>query len=182
MSNRTLSVVPAALLLLAVAGCAPGGSGDAGGGGTGGGDAGGGDTGGGDTSALNCDDADLSGGWELFIDDALTVDPAGTGPTSLQTAADSIHFEYAATEEYTTYGYQLGYIDDEGTVFPNDSGIAFPDGHPDAPDDNVFTITGPFAPSGIDGGPYAGVLQIDATDSAGTRIIASICVILAVDD
>lgn len=177
MSSRILTAVPAVLLLIAVAGCAPGGSGDAGGGESGGessGDAGG-------SAALNCDDADLSGGWDLFVDEKLTVEPAGTGPTSLQTASDSIHFVYAADGEYTTYGYELGYIDD-GTVFPNDAGILFPDGHPEAADDNVFTVQGPMAPSGVDGGPYAGVLQITATNDAGTTYVASICVALATSD
>lgn len=172
----------AVVILLALAGCTPGAAAPGTGAGTdsGSGDSASNETGGGST-ALGCDDADLSGGWELFVDDALTVMPAPDGVLSLQSAGDAIAFEYAATEEYTTYGYSLGYIDD-GTVFPNDSGILFPDGHPDAPDDNVFTVAGPMAPSGVDGGPYAGVLQIDRTDSTGTEIIASICVALATSD
>ena len=181
MSSRILAAVPAVLLLIAVAGCAPAGSGDAGGGDEGGAGTAGGDTGAEGSTALSCDDADLSGGWDLFVDEKLTVEPAGTGPTSLQTASDSIHFVYAADGAYTTYGYELGYIDD-GTVFPNDAGILFPDGHPEAADDNVFTVQGPMAPSGVDGGPYAGVLQITATNDAGTTYVASICVSLATSD
>lgn len=177
MSRRILAAAPAVLLLIAVAGCTPGGSGDGGGGQSGGGSEG--DAGG--SAALSCDGADLSGGWDLFVDENLTVEPAGTGPTSLKSASDSIHFVYAADGAYTTYGYELGYIDD-GTVFPNDSGILFPDGHPEAADDNVFTVQGPMAPSGVDGGPYAGVLQITATNDAGTTYVASICVVLATAD
>jgi len=171
------TLVPAvvAVVLLALAGCAPGNAAPGGGSDS---DSGADDAGSGGSTSAGCDDADLSGGWQLFVDDALTVTPAPDGVLSLQTAADSISFVFAAQEEYTTYGYSLGYIDD-GTVFPNDSGILFPDGHPDAPDDNVFTVAGPMAPSGVDGGPYAGVLQIDRTDSTGTEIIASICVALA---
>ena len=180
MSARILAAVPAALLLLAIAGCAPGSATETGGTGSSGGEAGGGeDSGGG--SGLNCEGVDLSGGWDLFVDDALTVDPAGTGPTSLQTADDAIHFVYAADEEFTTYGFELGYISD-GSIFPNQSGIAFPDGHPEAPDDNVFTIQGPMAATMVDGGPYAGVLQITRTDSTGTKYIASICVALALSE
>jgi len=130
---------------------------------------------------VSCDGADFAGFWDLLVDPALVIDPAPTGVLSLQSAADAIHFVYDAGDEYTTYGYQLGYIDD-GTIFPNDSGILFPDGHPDAPDDNVFTVAGPMAPSGVDGGPYAGVLQIDATTSSGTTVIASLCVALATSD
>ena len=176
-----LLIVPAALIAFVITGCAPTSAdpGESTGGGSGG--SGGTESGGGtDAGALTCDDADLSGGWDLFVDPALTVDPAGTGPTSLQTADDAIHFSYAA-EEFTTYGYELGYIDD-GTVFPNDSGVLFADGHPDAPDDNVFTIVGPMAPSGVDGGPYAGVLQISATTLTGSTYVASICVVLATSD
>ena len=177
MDIPRLLILPAAAILLVIAGCTQTAAPDAGGGDAGTGESGGG----GDAGGLTCDGADLSGGWELFVDPELTVDPAADGVLSLQGAGDDIHFAYASTEEYTTYGYELGYIDD-GTVFPNQSGIAFPDGHPEAPDDNAFTIAGPMAASSVDGGPYAGVLQITRTDSTGTKYIASICVALAASE
>lgn len=126
------------------------------------------------SSALSCDSA-TTGGWDLFVDDALTIDPADAAIYPLDTGSDAIHFRYAAAEEYTTYSYTLGYVD-EGVVAVADSAIIFPDGHPDAPDDNVFTVSGPATVIGVSGGPWPGILQIEATDSAGIHEVARICV------
>lgn len=142
---------------------------------SGGDSAGGGSAGGGSASDLDCDGV-TTAGWELMVDPRVTVDPAGD-VVPLTKAGESLTITDTAPDGYTTYSYQLGYIDDAGTVFPNKAEIMV-----GAEDTNSFTLEGPFAPTMIDGGPYAGIIQVDATDDAGTHTIARICVQLAVSE
>jgi hypothetical protein len=51
-----------------------------------------------------------------------------------------------------------------------------------AEDTGTFQLDGPFAPSGVDSGPYAGIVQIDATDDTGTHALARVCVALATSE
>lgn len=115
-----------------------------------------------------------SGGWELFVDPRLSVEP--TKDVYPLEEGDSISFKDTPPKsgEYTTYAYQTGYITDDGAVAPNRSG-----GFMDATDSGSWTLKGPFAPSGVSGGPYLGILQIDATDSSGMKTIARLCVAFA---
>ena len=164
------SIVLAASGLTLLVGCAtPAPAG--GGGGDGGSEAGGGDA----AAGPNCENV-TTGGWELFVDPRLTVDPVAD-IVSLQAEGDVLAFTDTAPEGYTTYGYELGYIDDAGTVFPNDAAIFV-----GAENTQQFQLEGPFAPSGVDGGPYAGIVQIDATNDGGTTTLARVCVLLATED
>ena len=157
------AVLPFAALLLV--GCAPGaGSGGAG-------DPGGSSDGGG-AGSLNCDGATTEG-YDLFVDPRLEIEPQhDVYPLE---AGDSITFEDSGAEgEYTTYSFTLAYIGDDGSVFPNTGQI-----FTGAEDTNTFTIEGPISPSGIDGGPYVGFVDIEATTGAGIEVIARLCVALA---
>jgi hypothetical protein len=165
------SIVLAASALTLLVGCATtapaeGGGGDGGSGGDSGADA---------AAGPNCENV-TTGGWELFVDPRLTVDPADE-VVPLQKEGDVLAFVDTAPEGYTTYAYELGYVDDAGTVFPNDAEIFIGAEHT-----NEFQLDGPLAPSGVDGGPYAGIVQIDATNDAGTTTLARVCVLLATDD
>ncbi|PZQ92038.1 MAG: hypothetical protein DI534_03630 [Leifsonia xyli] len=164
-----------AVLGLTLAGCAT----TAPGGGTDAAPGGGGDSDGGAASALNCDKV-ATAGWELMTEPRASVEPSGVVP--LTKAGEKLTLTDSGGEEYTTYSYQLGYIDDLGTVFPNQSG-GFDQ---EMEKSHVLTIEGPFAPTGVDGGPYAGVLQIDATsidasNNVTTTTIARVCVQLATE-
>lgn len=161
--RRSRLLLPASAAVLLLAACTP----TAPAGDTGGGAAGG--------SGLDCAGM-TTAGWELFVDPRLTVEPSAD-VVSLAKAGESVSFTDTAPDGFTTYGYQLGYLDDAGTVFPNRSAIFV-----GAEDAGTFQLDGPFAPSGVDGGPYAGVLQIDATDDGGTTTLARICVALATSD
>ena len=157
------AILPLAALVLV--GCAPGagtaGSGDPGGSADGGG-----------AGSVNCDGATTEG-YDLFVDPRLEVEPQlDVYPLE---AGDSISFTDTGTEgEYTTYSFLLAYINDEGTVFPNTGQIFV-----GAENTNSFVLEGPLAPSGIDGGPYAGFVDIEATTGAGIEVIARLCVALA---
>lgn len=148
-----LAILPA----LALGGCAPGGDGASDGGSV--------------ASGPNCDGV-TTGGYELFIDPRLEVDPQlEVYPLD---AGDGISFTDTGTEGvYTTYSYSLSYIDD-GQVFPN-TGATFVG----AEDTNSWTLDGPVTASGIDGGPYAGFMDIEATTETGTTVLARLCVVLA---
>jgi hypothetical protein len=161
--HSRLALLPASAAVLLLAACAPTApAGDAGSGGDG---AAGG-------AGLDCSGV-TTAGWDLFVDPRLTVEPS-VDVVSLAKAGESVSFTDTAPAGFTTYGYQLGYLDDSGTVFPNRSAIFV-----GAEDTGSFQLDGPFAPSGVDGGPYAGVLQVDATDDGGTTTLARICVALA---
>ena len=164
------SIVLAASGLTLLVGCATTAPAE-GGGGDGGSEAGGGDA----ASSPNCDGV-TTGGWELFVDPRLTVDPS-SDIVSLQNEGDVLAFTDTAPVGYTTYSYQLGYIDDSGSVFPNDAAIFV-----GAENTQQFQIEGPFAPSGVDGGPYAGIVQIEATNDEGITALARVCVLLATED
>lgn len=170
---RTLHILAVVGVIL-LSGCAS--SAPADGGGTdGGGAAGGGDTAGGEggsASALNCDSM-TTGGWELFADPRLTIDPS-SDVISLAAKKDVVTFTDTAPVGYTTYSYTLGYIDDKGSVFTSQAAIFV-----GAENTGSFELAGPVSPSGVTGGPYAGVLQIEATDDSGVTPIARICVLLA---
>lgn len=112
-------------------------------------------------------------GWELFAEPRLTIDPSA-GVVSLAAESDVVRFTDTAPVGYTTYSYTLGYIDDKGSVFTSQAAIFV-----GAEDTGSFELAGPVSPSGITGGPYAGVLQIEATDDSGITPLARICVLLA---
>lgn len=156
----------AAVLCLALTGCgttAPGGDG------TDGNTAGGG---GSEVSRLDCSGV-VTEGWGLFVDPRLTIDPA-SDVVPLTKAGENISFVDTAPVGWTTYSYTLGYIDDEGQVFVNAAEIFVGAEHT-----QTFQLEGPVAPSSVDGGPYAGILQIEASDDSGTTPLARICVQLA---
>jgi hypothetical protein len=163
VKNRSRPALLAGIILLgALAGCAPGGGGDTGTGGS---------TGGGSDAGPNCDGV-TTAGYELFVDPRLAIDPQlDLYPLG---GSESYAFTDSGTDgEYTTYSYSLSYID-EGTVFPNTGAIFV-----GAEDTNAWTLDGPISASGIDGGPYAGFLDIEATTGAGTEVLARLCVVLA---
>lgn len=116
-------------------------------------------------------------GWELFVDPRLSIQPSKTVyPLEV---GDSISFKDTPPNpgDHTTYAYQVGMITDSGAVSPNRSG-----GFLDVTDEGTWTLKGPFAAHSVSGGPYMGILQIDATDSAGVKAIARLCVALAKDE
>lgn len=90
----------------------------------------------------------------------------------LAEAGDSIEFADAGYADGVTYGYDLAYVDG-GQAFAN--GGAFFDS-----EDGTFRLDGPVAPMGVDGGPYAGILSITATDASSTTVLGNVCVALAV--
>jgi hypothetical protein len=161
-----LAVLP--VFALALVGCAPG----AGTGGTG---TDGGSPDGGGAGGLDCSGV-TTAGYELFVDPRLDVDPQlDVYPLE---AGDSISFTDTPLEDvYTTYSYSLYYIDDSGSVFPNTGEIFV-----GAEDTGTFAIEGPVAPSGIDGGPYAGIVEIEATSGTTITVIARLCVALATSE
>jgi hypothetical protein len=113
-------------------------------------------------------------GWDLFVDPRLSVQPSQE-VYSLE-AGDSISFKDTPPnpDDHTTYAYQVGIITDSRAVSPNRSGGFF-----DVTDEGTWTLKGPFAAHSVSGGPYMGILQIDATDSSGVKPIARLCVSLA---
>lgn len=131
-----------------------------------------GDAGGGGSSAASACAEVASNGYELFVDERVSVSPSA-GAYSLETSGDSISFADTPPNDFTTYGYSRYYIDN-GTVFPNGGSIFV-----GAEDTNSFRLDGPLAPSGIDGGPYPGFIEIEATDATGTSVIARLCVVFA---
>ena len=170
-STTAMSTVLVALAAALLVGCTPTAPAD------GGADPGtdGGDSGSDTAAGPNCDGV-TTDGWELFVDPRLTVDPS-SDIVSLQNEGDVLAFTDTAPVGYTTYSYQLGYIDDSGSVFPNDAAIFV-----GAENTQQFQIEGPFAPSGVDGGPYAGIVQIEATNDEGITPLARVCVLLATED
>jgi hypothetical protein len=159
VTTRSRLALLAILPALALAGCAPGASPD------------GSPDGGPAASGPNCDEV-TTAGYELFVDPRLEVEPqADVYPLD---AGDTISFADTGTEGvYTTYSYSLSYIDD-GQAFPN-TGATFVG----AEDTNEWTLEGPVTASGIDGGPYAGFMDIEATTETGTTVLARLCVVLA---
>jgi hypothetical protein len=159
-----LALLPAGVILLgALAGCAPGGGGDTGSGGS--------SDGGSAASGPTCDGVTTEG-YELFVDPRLEIDPVAD-VYSLD-AGDSIAFTDTPEEGvFTTYSYSLSYIDDDGVVFPSNGGIFV-----GAEDTGQWTLDGPITPTGIVGGPYASFVDIEATTSAGTTVIARLCAVL----
>ena len=113
--------------------------------------------------------------YKLFVDPRLTVEPIQD--VYLLEAGDRIDFtDTGAGDVYTTYGYDTYYID-AGNVFPNDAAIFV-----GAENTQTFSLEGPMAPSGVDGGPYAGIVEIGATTDAGTTTIARLCVVFATSE
>jgi hypothetical protein len=163
VKNRSRLALLAIIPLLAIAGCAPGGGSDTGTGGS--------PDGGSAGSDLNCDGV-TTAGYELFVDPRLEIDPLlDVYPLG---GSESYAMTDSGTEgEFTTYSYTLSYID-EGVVFPNTGEIFV-----GAEDTNSWTLEGPVSASGIDGGPYAGFADIEATTGTGTSVIARLCVVLA---
>lgn len=165
MRNRT-ALALLAVPLLALAACATGGGAPATG--DGGGTAG-------DGGGLDCS-SNTTAGYDLFVDPRLTVEPQAD-IYSLATAGDVITFTDTPPDDvFTTYGYSLSYLDG-GQAFPNDAAIFV-----GAEQTRQFELAGPIAPSGVDGGPYAAFLTIDATTDAGTTTIATLCVVLATSE
>ncbi|CAN5160180.1 hypothetical protein BH11ACT5_BH11ACT5_11280 [soil metagenome] len=160
----------ALLAVLALAGCATpaSGGGDTG---SGGGDAG---TDGAAGTGLDCSSI-TDPDYKLFVDPRLTVEPQ-QDVYSLD-AGNSINFtDTGAGDVYTTYAYQSYYIAD-GNAFPSDAAIFV-----GAEDTGTFSLDGPKAPGGIDGGPYPGFVEIEATSDAGSTIIARLCVAFATSE
>ena len=162
----------ALLAVLALAGCTT----PAPGGGDSGPDEGGGDAGGSTETSTSLDCSSVSDPeYKLFIDPRLTIIPL----QQLYTleAGDVINFtDTGAGDVYTTYAYDSYYIDN-GSVFPS-SGEIFVG----AEQTHEFTLEGPQAPTGIDGGPYAGIVEIQATTDAGTTPLARLCVVFATSE
>lgn len=129
------------------------------------------DTGSAGAAASDCSNV-MTAGWELFVDPRLTVEPElDVYPLE---AGDSIAFtDTPPDDEYTTYSYSTAYIDD-GTAFPNRSAIFV-----GAENTGTWSLDGPFAVHSVDGGPYFGILQIEATTTAGTTEIARLCIAFA---
>ncbi len=152
---------------LALTGCS---TGDAPGTAPEGGSEGGGATEGESTGgSLDCSAA-TTAGYDLFLDPALTVDPVlDVYPLE---AGDTITFTYAAHDEaaYPSYGWTSSYITEAGDVAVSTGSFFFDE------EGGVFTFAGPEAVAGIDGGPYAGFLDIETTVDTTTTVIGRICV------
>ncbi|MFT4187804.1 MAG: hypothetical protein QM621_04410 [Aeromicrobium sp.] len=138
---------------------------------------GGSDSGSGDSGNDNASDGGVScgevttGGWELFTEPRLTYTP-DEEVVSLAEEGDVLEFTDAEYTPDTTYTYEWAYVDD-GQAFTN-GGSPFFDS-----EGGVFRVEGPLAPMGVDGGPYAGVVSVTATDSAGSTHLGNVCVELA---
>ena len=165
VTSKLAVLVPLALVsALALAGCTTGASTDDG--------ADGGTTSGESTEtggALDCSAATTEG-YDLFLDPALTVEPAlDVYPLE---AGDTIAFTYAAHngDAYPTYGWSSTYITSEGDVAPSTGSFFFDEV------DGVFTFVGPEAVAGIEGGPYTGFLDIEVTVDTTTTVIGRVCV------
>ncbi|MEO8528774.1 MAG: hypothetical protein ABI435_06825 [Pseudolysinimonas sp.] len=179
MQLRTRLAAPALLALLVLAGCTPGTASTGSGPGTSGGGAGSG------AGGLDCSGAKADG-YDLFVDPAITIDPQKS--VYSLAAGDSIGFTYSKHDDarYPQYDWESTYIQpSDGSVFRSDASFFF-----DA-ENGKFTLEGPQAPSGIDGGPYAGFVTIGVTqDEAsngdaydGARIVlARICVVFATSE
>ncbi len=129
----------------------------------------------------NCEGV-TTGGFELFVDPRLTVSPS-VAVAPLTKAGEKIEFVDAEYTDSIGYSYEFAYVS-KGQAFTQ-SGRPFYDteGSPGFDEGNGrFWIEGPLATIGADGGPYAGILGIWATDSTSTKIIANICVMLAKGD
>ncbi|MEO5535980.1 MAG: hypothetical protein ABIR17_12715 [Pseudolysinimonas sp.] len=176
MQLRTRLAAPALLALLVLAGCTPGAANPGSGPGTSGAAPGAG------SSALNCSGAKTDG-YDLFVDPAITIDPQNS--VYSLAAGDSIGFTYSKHDDgrYPQYDWTSSYIQpSDGSVFDNDASFFF-----DAAD-GKFQLDGPQAPSGIDGGPYAGFITIGVTQDEASNgdaydaariVLARICVVFA---
>lgn len=165
MPQRSTVVALALLTAVVLAGCSTGAA-------TGGGTEGSGSDGGG--GRLDCSGV-TTAGYDLFVDPRLTVEPE-LDVIPLE-AGDAVSFTDARFgETFTTYSYSTAYIDD-GQAFPNRAAIFV-----GAEDTGEFSIEGPFAPTMIDGGPYAGFLSIEATTDAGIETIAVLCIRFAASE
>ncbi len=166
------ALVPLTLLgSLALAGCSTGASTDAGPTDDGATDGGSSETGG----ALDCSAATTEG-YDLFLDPALTVEPA-VDVYPLE-AGDTIAFAYADhnADAYPTYGWSSAYITSAGDVAPSTGSFFFDE------EGGVFTFVGPEAVAGIDGGPYTGFLDIEVTVDTTTTVIGRLCVQFALTE
>lgn len=127
------------------------------------------------SSALDCSAATTEG-YDLFLDPALTVEPAlDVYPLE---AGDTISFTYAAHDEaaYPSYGWTSSYITEAGDVAVSTGSFFFDE------EGGVFTFAGPEAVAGIDGGPYTGFLDIETTVDTTTTVIGRICVQFALTE
>ncbi len=127
------------------------------------------------SSALDCSAA-TTAGYDLFLDPALTVEPAlEVYPLE---AGDTISFTYSAHDEsaYPTYGWTSSYITSDGDVAPSTGSFFFDE------EGGIFSFTGPEAVAGIDGGPYAGFFDIEMTVDTTTTVIGRICVQFALTE
>ena len=123
-------------------------------------------------SALDCSSIHDSE-YKLFADPRLSITPEKK-VYPLAGTKDAISFADTGTGGvFTTYSYTFSYID-KGKVFPNDAAIFVGAEHT-----GTFTMEGPKSPGGVSGGPYAGFMDIEATTSAGTTVIARLCVAFA---
>lgn len=165
---RPLTLLPVlAAAVLVLAGCNPGASPS---GGDSAGAGGSGDSGAASGAAAACA-AVADRGYELFVDERLSVSPQAD-VYSLAAAGDTISFTDTPPTS-STYGYSRYYIDNE-TAFPNGGAIFV-----GAEDTGTFELTGPLSPMGVGGGPYPGIIEIEATSGSGTTVIARLCVQLA---
>ena len=105
-SLRTSSILALAALAL-LAGCAPTAPSPSGGSDPG-------DTGGG--AAAGCDNA-TTAGWELTVDPALSAHPEN-GATFGDGSTLEFTYDEFDPERSPTFGYDLGYIQDDGAVIP----------------------------------------------------------------
>lgn len=122
-----------------------------------------------DGGALDCSAA-TTDGYDIFLDPALTVEPAlDVYPLE---AGDTISFTYAAHDEaaYPSYGWTSSYITEAGDVAVSTGSFFFDE------EGGVFTFVGPEAVAGIDGGPYTGFLDIEVTVDTTTTVIGRLCV------
>jgi hypothetical protein len=163
-STRVLALLLPALLL---AGCA---AGQASGGGSQGASTGGGAGGSAGPNCSGIDDPD----YKLFAEPRLKIEPdLKVYPLGAKSSISFTDTDPNALAAYTTYSYSSSYIS-KGKVFPNDAAIFV-----GAEKTGTFSLDGPQSPSGVDGGPYAGFIDIEATTSAGTTVIARLCVAFA---
>ena len=133
--------------------------------------------------------ADCSGattdGYDLFLDPALSVEPAGD-VLPLQAEGDTISFTYAGDLSGSpTFSWDISYIQPDGGEVSPVGGAPFFD-----ESGGTFSVSGPQSPVGAEGGPYPGFLDVimvsnarfdDETQSytADQTVIGRVCVLLA---
>ena len=137
----------------------------------------------GGASGKDCSGA-TTAGYDFFVDPELQVQPE-LEVYPLQSESDKITFTYTGDMSGApTFSWELSYIQPDGGEVSPQGGEFFED------EGGVFSLAGPRTTVGVDGGPYAGFLDVFVTSNASfdaetqkytadTKTITRLCVLLA---